>query len=229
MQGALGEGVRIHGAGRTDAGVHAFGQVASLHLPPGMEAPHAEKLRREVNDRLPPDVNVLSLVQAPPGFHARHAAAMRVYRYRIARRRTAFAKPFVWWVRERLDEGAMSRAAAALAGRHDFAAFCENAEGHDSTLVEVSFAQLEPAAGGDLLLFRIGASHFLWKMVRRIVGALVEVGAGRLEPAALGAALGARSGDFARFTAPPSGLFLESVLYAGEPEPAPVDPLRPAF
>ncbi len=229
VRGAIGEDVRIHGAGRTDAGVHALGQVASLHLPPGMAAPHGERLRYELNDRLPADVNVLSVAPAPSAFHARHAAALRIYRYRIARRRTAFGKPFVWWVKERLDEKAMARAAAALAGRHDFAGFCENAEGHDSTLVEVSFARLEPAAGGDLLVFRIGASHFLWKMVRRIVGALVETGAGRLGADALATALTTRTSDFARLTAPPSGLFLESVIYPGDPAPPEVDPLRPAF
>lgn len=228
FRGGAGEGVRIQGAGRTDAGVHAFAQVASIHLPATPPLP-LEALRREVNDRLPPDVNVVSLVPARADFHARYDAVLRIYRYRIARRRTAFAKPFVWWVKDRLDAAPMLRAAAPLAGRHDFSAFCENAEGHDSTLVEVSFVEVEAAAGGDLLLLRIGASHFLWKMVRRIVGALVEVGTGRLPETALSDALGAKSREFAPLTAPPSGLFLESVRYPGDAVPVPPDPLRPAF
>ena len=225
----LGPGVRVHGAGRTDAGVHALAQVASIHLPAGHETGNLEALRRDLNDLLPFDVNVLALSPAAASFHARHDALLRVYRYRISRRRTAFGKPYVFWVKDRLDEAAMARAAAALPGRHDFGSFCENAEGHDSTLVEVSFARLEAArTEPDLLIFRIGASHFLWKMVRRVVGTLIEVGTGRLAPEAMEGLLATRSTAPAVWTAPPSGLFLEAVLYAGDPAPD-VDSLRPAF
>ncbi|MDL1952301.1 tRNA pseudouridine(38-40) synthase TruA, partial [Acidobacteria bacterium ACD] len=225
----LGAGVRVHGAGRTDAGVHALAQVASIHLPAGRAAGNLEALRRDLNDLLPFDVNLLALAPAPPTFHARHDALLRVYRYRLSRRRTAFGKPYVFWVKDRLDAEAMSRAAAALVGRHDFGSFCENPEGHDSTLVEVSFARLAEARGEpDLLVFRIGASHFLWKMVRRVVGALVEVGTGRLPPDAIAALLSSRSTAPAAWTAPPSGLFLEAVLYPGDPAPE-VDDLRPAY
>ena len=118
--------VRIFGSGRTDAGVHAFAQVASLlGAGPGPRSPAPP---RAINDRLPPDVHVLALEPAPPGFHARHDAALRIYRYRISRRRTAFGKPCVWWVKDRLDAAAMKKAAALLAGRHDFASFSENPE-----------------------------------------------------------------------------------------------------
>jgi tRNA pseudouridine38-40 synthase len=227
---AIGDGVRIYGAGRTDAGVHAFAQVASLHLPPASARGDLLHLQREINDRLPADVHLLALAPAPPTFHARHNARLRIYRYRISRRRTAFGKPFVYWVKDRLDAGAMQEAAALLAGRHDFSSFTENPEGHDSTLVHVDWARIEtPASVPDLILFRIGASHFLWRMVRRVVGTLLEVGRGRLAPAEIGRLLATRSGDPAKWTAPPSGLFLEAVLYDGDPAPPEIDPLRPAF
>jgi tRNA pseudouridine38-40 synthase len=227
----LGRDVRIMGAGRTDAGVHAFAQVASIHLPLGAaDVGSLETLRSAVNDRLPPDIHVLSLAPAGPSFHARHDALVRVYRYRISLRRTAFGKPFVWWVKEPLDVASMSSAASLFVGRHDFSSFCDNAEGHESTLVEVSAATVAAAASvPDLLLFRITASHYLWKMVRRLVGTLVEVGAGRLSSADVKKLLGERSPKPAEWTAPPSGLFLESVTYAGDPPPREIDPLRPAF
>ncbi len=227
---AIGDGVRIYGAGRTDAGVHAFAQVASLNLPAAAPLPDLLHLAREINDRLPADVHLLALAPASPGFHARHDARLRIYRYRISRRRTAFGKPFVYWVKDRLDAGAMREAAALLAGKHDFASFTENPEGHDSTLVHVDWARVEtPAALPDLILFRIAASHFLWRMVRRLVGTLLEVGRGHLLPERVGELLATRSADPAKWTAPPSGLFLEAVVYDGDPPPPEIDPLRPAF
>jgi len=226
---AFGPGVRCFGAGRTDAGVHSLGQVASLHLPGAAPRPLAI-LRRDLNDALPPDVHVLALEEARPGFHARHDAVLRIYRYRFSRRRTAFGKPYVFWVKDALSVEAMARAASLLAGRHDFHAFCENPEGHDSTLVEVDFAEVTaPPEAPDLILFRIGASHFLWKMVRRLAGTLVEIGTGRVPDGEMGRLLDERSSRTAAWTAPPSGLFLEAVLYAGERRPAPPHPLRPAF
>ena len=175
-------------------------------------------------------MNVLALAPAAAGFHARHDAVRRVYRYRIATRRTAFGKPFVYWVKDDLDVAAMDRAARLLAGRHDFAGFCENPEGHDSTIVVVEEARVAaPAEADGLVLVRIAASHFLWKMVRRVVGVLLEVGAGRMAEAQVGRLLVARASEVARLTVPPSGLFLESVGYPGEPAPEPPHPLRPAF
>jgi len=226
----LGEGTRIFGAGRTDAGVHAFGQVASLALERSIPAAEVPRLRRDLNDRLPPDVHVLALAPAPAGFHARHDAALRIYRYRLSRRRTAFGKPWVWWIKDPLDAAAMRRAAALVVGRHDFSSFCENPAGHESTLVEVAWAKVTtPAAVPDLILVRIAASHYLWKMVRRIVGTLVEVGAGRWNAEKVAGLLATPSTEPARVTAPPSGLFLEAVLYEGDPPPPEIDPLRPGF
>jgi tRNA pseudouridine38-40 synthase len=215
----------LGGSGRTDAGVHALGQVAHLRLAERVEP---ETLRRAVNDRLPPDIHLLAVAPAAARFHARHDAVARAYLYQLSRRRTAFAKRFVWWVKDDLDLEALGGAAAAIPGRHDFRRCCEQPAAQPSTLVEVAEVVVAPA--GDLVLLRFVASHFLWKMVRRLVGALVQVGAGRLAPgdfaALLDPAAAAPAGvDPARWTAPPSGLFLERVRYPGDP---PLPPLAPA-
>src|SRR5436190_10969326 len=127
------------GAGRTDAGVHALAQVA--HLKARSSLPPVE-IRHGLNDALPHDVNVLSVEPAAPRFHARHDAKSRTYLYRISRRRTAFDKRWVWWIKDRLDFPAMSRAAKLFEGRHDFASFCENPEGRESTIVIVEKSEL---------------------------------------------------------------------------------------
>jgi len=219
----LGEDAAVGGAGRTDAGVHALGQIAHLKaaktLSPG-------EIERGLNDRLPFDVQVLSVEPAAASFHARHDAASRRYLYRISKRRTAFDKRLVWWVKDRLDVAAMREAAALLAGRHDFASFCENPEGRESTVVEVADSSITDA--GSEILFRIEASHFLWKMVRRIVGTLVEAGRGHLTPQAVRALLEKpRPGATAAWTAPPSGLFLEEVRYRADSPRAKRRPVRP--
>jgi tRNA pseudouridine38-40 synthase len=118
----------------------------------------------------------------------------------------------------------MRAACAFIEGRHDFSSFCESPSEQRSTLVEVARAELSEEGG--LVLFRVGASHFLWKMVRRVVGALAEVGRGRLSVEGFGALLETYSGEPAAWTAPPSGLFLERVLYEGDPPPG---PLKSAF
>lgn len=204
----LGPDASAGGAGRTDAGVHALEQVAHLKARRGL--PPAD-LRFGLNEGLPSDVNVLSVEPAPPTFHARHDAKSRTYFYRISRRRSAFEKRFVWWVRDRLDVAAMARAAPLWRGRHDFASFCENPEGQDSTVVVVEDSVLVDR--GDEIHYRVDASHFLWKMVRRLVGTLVEVGRGNLGNADVERLLRERSADPAKWTAPPSGLFLEKVRY----------------
>lgn len=224
IEAYLGTAVELGGSGRTDAGVHALAQVAHLRVAKELRA---EGLCRETNDRLPADIHLLTASRAPERFHARHTAVSRSYLYQISRRRTAFAKRFVWWVKRDLDAAAVAAAAQELIGRHDFAAFCEKPEEQTSTLVELERAEV--AEAGELLLVRVVASHFLWKMVRRLVGALVAAGAGELGSGDLARLL--RGENVARFvpaeaTAPPSGLFLERVLYPGDP---PLGELRPAF
>ena len=220
----LGARVEVGGSGRTDAGVHALRQVAHLKSKPGGRAPEASQLRAGLNKLLPHDINVLRVSNARPDFHARHDARARFYVYQIATRRTAFGKPFVWWVRDRLDAAAMRAACALVEGRRDFSSFCESPGEQRSTLVEV--ARAEVVTEGGLVLLRVGASHFLWKMVRRLAGALAEVGRGNLSAEEFGGLLRRYSNAPAAWTAPPSGLFLERVLYEGDPAPG---PLRPAF
>jgi tRNA pseudouridine38-40 synthase len=204
----FGDEVSIGGSGRTDAGVHAIAQVAHLRAKKSLDP---GEIQRGLNDRLPFDVHVLAVSPAPPRFHARHDAVSRTYLYRISRRRTAFEKRLVWWVRDRLDASAMAAAAKLFEGRHDFASFCENPQGQESTLVEVEKSAI--AEAGSEIHYRITASHFLWKMVRRIVGTLVEVGRGNLDQAGIAKLLAERSNAPAKWTAPPSGLFLEEVEY----------------
>ena len=224
----------LYGSGRTDAGVHALAQVAHLdvstNLPP-------ESLLSRLNDELPPDINLLAAEVVPHRFHARHDAVARRYLYQIARRRTAFAKAYVWWVKEPIVADRMREAGRLFVGMKDFESFAASAPGprsptgsprERSTLVLVD--RLDIAEEGDLVLVAIEGSHFLWRMVRRIVGVLVEIGRGGLEPAAAATFLAEASAAPARLTAPSSGLFLERVYYKGDPRDAPpraVTPLRP--
>jgi tRNA pseudouridine38-40 synthase len=151
----------------------------------------------------------------------------RSYLYQISRRRTAFAKPFVWWIREPLDLDAMRRAAEPFVGRQDFAAFSDDDPNEKSTVVVLE--RLELVEAGALVLIRVQGSHFLWKMVRRIVGVLAAVGRGEMKSADAAQYLdssGGRAGvSPAALTAPAAGLFLEKVCYKGEPGPGPVRPV----
>ncbi|MDP9121700.1 MAG: tRNA pseudouridine(38-40) synthase TruA [Acidobacteriota bacterium] len=226
IEEVAGPAQELGGSGRTDAGVHALAQTAHLRLPRVVKP---EAFRTAVNDLLPPDIHLLAVCAAPPAFHARHSALSRSYLYQVSRRRTAFAKRFVWWVKRPLDLGRMEEAAALFSGRHDFRLFCERPAEQTSTLVVVESVTVVTA--GSLLLVRLVASHFLWKMVRRLVGSLVQVAAGELDRPALEALLAGRTpapgrGLPAEWTAPPSGLFLERVLYPGDP---PLAPIAPAF
>jgi tRNA pseudouridine38-40 synthase len=215
----------LYGSGRTDAGVHALAQVAHLELYTTLPA---ESLRRRINDELPADIHVRAIQNVPHRFHARHDAISRSYVYQISRRRTAFAKPFVWWIREPLDVAAMRTAADVFVGKKDFSAFTDDDTEEKSTVVLIEGLELVEA--GALVLFRIQGSHFLWKMVRRIVGVLAAVGRGELEPAAAEALLAEpdkrpSTTSPAALTAPAAGLFLEGVYYKGDRGPGPLRPL----
>jgi tRNA pseudouridine38-40 synthase len=209
--------VELYASGRTDAGVHALAQVAHLDIDSPLPA---ETLRRRVNDALPSDINILRLERVRHRFHARHDAVARSYIYQIARRRTAFAKAFVWWVKEELDVAAMKRAATAFVGMHDFRSFSDDNPEHKSTQVLVE--SFDVHEDGDLLIVHIEASHFLWKMARRLVGILVEVGRGALSIDDAIGLLATTSPLPARVTAPASGLFLERVYYKDDPRDLPV-------
>jgi tRNA pseudouridine38-40 synthase len=213
-ENVFGAKLEIGGAGRTDSGVHALGQVA--HLKVNSRDKYApQKIQKSLNDSLPADINILRVQSAMLNFHARHDAVARYYLYQIATRRTAFGKPFVWWIKDRLDAEAMARAAEMIVGRHDFRSFSErDGIAQNSTVVEVEQAEFVTAE--NLLLFRIGASHYLWKMVRRLVGTFVEIGRGNVTLKDFEKLLVNYSNQPAALTAPPSGLFLEQILYPGD-------------
>ncbi len=206
----------LYGAGRTDAGVHAAGQVAHLdiytNLTPGV-------LRARINETLPADIYVRAIEAVPHRFHARHDARQRSYVYQISRRKTAFCKPYVWWIKDRLDVGAM-RAVGAFVGMRDFASFTADEPDEKSTKVLVD--RIEIVEDGDLILIRIAGSHFLWRMVRRLVGVLAAIGRGDLRVEDAARWLDERSEVPATMTAPASGLFLEAVFYADDERPAPL-------
>jgi tRNA pseudouridine38-40 synthase len=212
----------LYGSGRTDAGVHALGQVAHLDVVTSLPA---ETLRRRLNDELPADIHILHASVVPHRFHARHDAVARRYLYQLSTRRTAFAKPYVWWVKEPLDVGRMQDTARGFVGMHDFGAFAVAERGENEGSTRVLLERLDVVVDGALILVVVEGSHFLWRMVRRLVGVLTAVGKGELEPKAAHALLEQRSELPARLTAPASGLFLERVFYKGD---ARDEAIRPA-
>jgi tRNA pseudouridine38-40 synthase len=221
--------VDLDGAGRTDAGVHALGQVVRLRAKARISN---ERLFRALNLELPKDMNILSVETVAENFHPRHDALRRFYLYQISIRRTALAKQFVWWIRDSLDLASMQQACTCLVGRHDFERFTDKRAGEQSTVVVVE--RVEMSSSGSLILFRIGASHFLWKMVRRIVGALAEVGSKKLSPSDFehlirNHPLPSHLSGFSvpAHTAPGAGLFLEKVVYDDSDDPGDLVPVFP--
>lgn len=212
----------LYGSGRTDAGVHALAQVAHLDVATSLPP---DTLTGRLNGELPSDINILRAEIVPHRFHARHDAVARRYLYQIARRRTAFAKAFVWWVKDPLLVDRMRHAATAFVGFKDFGAFAaSDAQDGAERSTRVLVDRLDIAEADDLVLVAVEGSHFLWKMVRRIVGVLVEIGRGALEPEAAARLLNGPSDAPARLTAPASGLFLERVYYGNGERAAPLQP-----
>jgi tRNA pseudouridine38-40 synthase len=214
-QNFLGTPVDIQGAGRTDAGVHALAQVAHLEASPKI---NPETLRIGLNDNLPAGINVLRIENAQPRFHARHHATSRCYLYLIARRRTAFGKRYVWWIKDNLDTKKMRQAINVFAGFHDFSSFADKRMDKD-TSTEVNVENVQLKEFDDIIALRVAGSHFLWKMVRRIAGITAEAGRGKFTIRDIEEMLESHSDIPAQFTAPPSGLFLEKVLYEGDKLP----------
>ena len=212
----FGVETEIQGAGRTDAGVHALGQVAHLKVRDPRRKLPPEQILGELNDRLPSSIAIVELEPAPSGFHARHDAISRAYFYQISTRKTALSKRYVWWIKQPLEVAAMQEAAALIPGRHDFVAFraADPSRPGESTIVVVD--SVEIGRDEHLIVFRIEASHFLWKMIRRLTGTLVKVGLGEVTVDQFRGLLGGRKNpalDVAAWAAPASGLFLESVRY----------------
>ncbi len=205
------EELDLFGAGRTDGGVHAIGQVAHL----GVETDLLPlKIKYGINDRLPPDICIRNVEEAHPRFHARHDANARSYIYQVSRRRTAFGKKYVWWIKDQLDISLMNEVAGNFIGMKDYRYFTDEDAEQSSTKVEILHAQVHDF--GDLLVFHVIASHFIWKQVRRMTGVLVEAGRGKLSAAQVASFFKIKSDIPAKLTAPPSGLFLEKVYYRNE-------------
>jgi len=211
----LGPDLDMQGAGRTDAGVHAFAQV--MHIKVARPVKHSpEVMQLRLNDLLPADIAILDLQPANRNFHARHDARSRVYVYQISKRKQAFLKRYVWWIKEDLNIRQMQQAASLLAGRHDFVCFraADAARPEESTIVQIENAAVE--AEEDIIRIRIEASHFLWRMVRRIIGVLVKVGQREVTIEQFQRLIDGKADpnlDVAAWTAPASGLFLEEVRY----------------
>lgn len=203
--------VVLVGSGRTDSGVHALGQVAHLEVNTDMQL---HIINYKMNDLLPYDINVASIEPVSEKFHARHSAVRRVYLYQILKRRCAFGKNVAWWVKDNLDVERMKSAGDLFRGTHDFSSFADKNIEDVSTKVYIESVEIKEH--GNLILIRIVGSHFLWKMVRRMVGVLVEVGRGKKNQSDILSYLEKHSTEPADLTAPPSGLFLQKVLYKGE-------------
>ncbi len=204
------EPVKVTGAGRTDAGVHARGQAASVRTDKGLPL---KAFVAGVNALLPKDIAVLSAEEREEGFDARRSARGKIYRYRISNRpgRSPLERRFAWEVFQPLSAEAMARAGAALVGRHDFSAFRASDCEASTTVREVR--RLEVRRSGERVEVEIEATAFLKHMVRNIVGTLVEVGLGRREEASVAAVLAGRDRVQAGATAPAHGLCLEKVFY----------------
>ncbi len=201
-----GERIKVTGAGRTDAGVHAVGQVANFHSETALAA---SVLRRGLNARLPRDVRVTSLEEAPLDFSARFDARSRTYRYIFIRRQTALWRAYYYHARGNLDSGAMRGALRELEGERDFSSFCSAEEASPNRrcrVISTSLVETPP-----LLALEITADRFLHKMVRMIAGTVLEAGRGK--PVDMAAILASRDRARSGPALPPHALYLVSVAY----------------
>ena len=205
------EQVTVIGSGRTDAGVHALGQVAGFKTRSRLDA---EAFFNGLNSLLPGDVVIRACEQMPDDFHARFDVSSKRYRYHMLNRpiAPAIGRQFVWHIRRPLDTAAMAEAAGILLGTHDFKAFEGTGSPRDHTVRTVTDSTVKETGGGNLI-YDIEANGFLRFMVRNIVGTLVEVGLGKIDPQTMLTILLSKDRSQAGATAPPQGLFLVDVAY----------------
>jgi tRNA pseudouridine38-40 synthase len=207
----FGSVLDLQGCGRTDSGVHGLNYVAHLET---RQSQSLQGLVGRLNEALPKDLAVVAVEKAAPAFHARHNCIGRSYLYQLFTRKSAFGKRYGWWIQAPLNYQLMGEAASLMVGFHDFAAFAEKPELKKSTKVLVHAVNVFTHEGR--VVVRVAGSHFLWHMVRRMVGLLVEVGCGRIPKEEITTLLQSGHGDVARFTAPAAGLFFEQGFYDEE-------------
>ena len=205
------QAVELQGNGRTDTGVHALEYMAHLSVRTRLTA---SEIKDGLNRLLPKDIAILDLWPVDQRFHARHHCLGRSYLYQIAEQQRAFMRRYAWSLEEKLDLELMREAAAIFVGMHDFAAFAEKQELKKSTKVLVNALRLEQAGG--MILVRVVASHFLWHLVRRLVGTMAAIGSGKLTIDEAKAMLVSGRVDSIPWLAPAYGLFFEKALYDQE-------------
>jgi tRNA pseudouridine38-40 synthase len=222
LERLTGEAVALIGSGRTDAGVHALGQVANFRLKSTIPL---KAFHEGLNSLLPKEIAVLAAHEAPPEFHARKSARAKTYEYRILSRpnRSPLHHHYAWWISQQLDLPALKGAAATLPGEHDFTAFRASGSDNKNPVRQVLAADWRDCPGG-WLCFTITATGFLRGMVRSLVGTMVEVGKGKVPAAKMVELLNHGSRQDAGPTAPPQGLYLLEVYYENERQGAPCAP-----
>lgn len=205
-----GEQTRVTGAGRTDTGVHAYGQVAHFDTQSKIPAP---KFTQALNAVLPNDVAVLSSEETDDGFHARFSTVGKTYEYKILNRhpRSPMMANRAWHIREPLNYDSMQQAAASFVGTHDFSAFCSS--GHSTVTFDRTIFSSEWKRQGDCLIYRVTGNGFLYNMVRIMTGTMVEVGLKKRQPDSIEKLLEEKDRNKAGITAPPHGLYLVAVYY----------------
>lgn len=205
-----GEKVEVNGSGRTDAGVHAMGQVASFRT---TASQNCAALLADIRRYLPEDIGAMDLTEVSPRFHARLNATGKTYVYRVwnSEEPNVFERKFLYTVTEELDVAAMKAAAVHLIGTHDFMSFCANKRMKKSTVRTITELHIEQI--GHELRFTVSGDGFLYNMVRILVGTLLEVGMGKRIPDSIPALLDAKDRSQAGYLVPPHGLRLEAVYY----------------
>lgn len=208
----VGTEVEVHGSGRTDAGVHAMGQVANVHLPKKFE-PSA--VMEYLNEYLPEDIGILSVEYADGRFHSRLNATKKTYRYQIAthQKRDVFARRMQYHLGKELDLTAMRQAAELLCGTHDYRSFCGNKKMKKSTVRTIYAIWISQDVQTGVITLDVTGNGFLQHMIRILAGTLIEVGLGMRDASSMEEILAAKDRQAAGFTAPAEGLCLMEVCY----------------
>lgn len=206
--------VEVHGSGRTDAGVHAMGQVANFHLPDGCRL-DAEWIRNYLNHYLPEDIAITELIMVPERFHSRLSAVKKIYIYQIetGTKKNVFSRRTCYGLGQALDITAMQKAAELLCGTHDYKSFCGNKKMKKSTVRTIYRIVVEQETDSSLVKLEFEGTGFLQNMVRILAGTLIEVGTGKREPGSMPEILAALDRQAAGYTAPAEGLCLQQVFY----------------